>query len=163
MYLCPIIRTSYGKDDAGEPVTASSSPRRYYIVRRILTRPIPLLTRLRPCLPSPPSSPPCAPHPTPIHLSSLSPSSFPPYNFASLFADVTLSERTEGLFSNSGFETGACQISRSSFENAQFAKIGLWQSFKIGECYGRTFRIVLRVYSSRVALVRQGKANLFRS
>ena len=30
-------------------------------------------------------------------------------------------------------------------------------------CYRRTFRIVLRVYSSRVALVHQGKANLIRS
>ena len=30
-------------------------------------------------------------------------------------------------------------------------------------CYRRTFRIVLRVYSSRVALICQGKANLFRS
>ena len=30
-------------------------------------------------------------------------------------------------------------------------------------CYGWTFHIVLRVYSSRVALVRQDKANLFRS
>ena len=30
-------------------------------------------------------------------------------------------------------------------------------------CYGWTFRIMLRVYSSRVVLVRQGKANLIRS
>ena len=69
-------------------------------VCQILTRPIPLLTRLRPCLPSPPSSPPCAPCPTPIHLSSLSPSSFPPYNFTSIFADVAMSESNEPLFAS---------------------------------------------------------------
>ena len=39
----------------------------------------------------------------------------------------------KGPFSNSGFETGARQIDRSSFENARFAKSGLKGSFEIGQ------------------------------
>ena len=35
-----------------------------------------------------------------IHLCSLCPSSFPPYKFASIFADVTMSESTEPLFAS---------------------------------------------------------------
>jgi hypothetical protein len=31
--------------------------------------------------------------------------------------------KAKGLFGSSGFKTGACQIARSSFENAGFAEL----------------------------------------